>query len=421
MNKNKLHGIKEYIGTAIVTVIVVFLLCLCVELDLLFHCERTVNTRELNIANLLEFCKIEQLERRLRKEPKNYVVAIKLAQHYEKLGEYSKANNLFSDAVKISNNSNYSVYSYAMFCARRSLYGLASGFAENISSSTKKAYEYKAQIFEQIALSLDKNKQYEAEVKAYQIAQKYAKNVKDVDYLEKINLEYANSFVKLADYHIDNNDPDSAILDLKNSLKIKVLDLAKYKLALILINTDRVSAEKNFYEVLNSDPFMINPYIYAKLLDDLIKASANDELTHSADYYTMHLNKLKRIMQDNYVYRDEIIIDKSHIVEFKKFFNKNKKYYLYFDLKNNTKYKLARLYVKTDIFVNNKQYSVQKRVINSANSLGYYGIAEELKLLLPDDFSVSDLKKNHDVIVKYFAKKSVKAPWTLVKIESLNF
>lgn len=418
INKNR---IKEYLTTLIVSMVVVILLALCVELDLLFNCEKIVNTRELDISNLLEFCKIEQLEKRLKREPKNYVVAIKLAKSYEKLEEYSKANNLYADALKLSSRSPYSIYSYAMFLSRRSIYGMSMELAEELTLQNKKTLEYKAQIYEEIAKTLRINKEFEGEVKAYQVAQKYAKNIKDDEYLDKINTAYADAYVHLADYNVEKGDVASAILNLENSLKIKELDSAKYKLGIIYQNTDKVKAEKLLSEVLNSNPFLINPYIYNKLLNDLINESKYSMNSHSVDFYTLRLNKLKKVMQNNYVYRNEISIEKSHITEFKKLLSKNKNYSLYFDLKNNTKFSINKLYIQIEIFINNKQYLIKKQIVNALSPLSYYDTIKQITIELPSDFAVNDIKKQNDVIIKYYAKKRLKAPWTLIKIESFNF
>ena len=421
MNKFRIKNLKEYLVTVIVTVVLVVLMCLVVELDLLFNSEQKVNNRELNIANLLEFCKIEQLEKRLQREPKNYVVAIKLAKNYEKLEEFDKAKRYYSDAVKLSNNSPFSIYSYSMFLARRSLYGLATENAERLSLQNKKSIEYRAYIYEEIAKSLNREKLYEAEVKAYQIAQKYAKNLKDKDILNRINTCYAQAYINLADVNVGKKDIQSAILDLNNSRKIKDTALAKYKLGLIYINTDKIKAEKYFGDVMVEDIYILNPYIYNKLLTELIEESKNSFNTHSIDFYTLKQAKLNKLMQDCFVFRNEVLVSNFHIVEDKKLLSKKGQYYAYFDVYNNTKVKLSRLYIQVEMFVNNRQYVVHKEIVTPMNPIMYYDSLKDVKIPLPNDFQFIDIKKQNDVIVKYYAKKRSKAPWTLLKIESVHF
>ena len=421
MNNKHIKRIKEYLATIIVTIIVVTLICLCAELDLLFNSEQKVNNRELDIANLIEFCKIEQLEKRLKREPSNYVVAIRLAKNYEKLQEYSKANNYYSEAVKISNNSPYSAYSYAMFLARQGLYGMSTELAENLSLQNKKSTSYRAQIYEEIAKTLNKNKEFEAEVKAYQIAYKYAKNQKDDSLTNRIIEGYAKSYINLADVHVEADDIKSAILDLNNSLEILELPLAKYKLGLIYQNIDKVKAEKYFSDVLASDIYLINPYIYNKLLVDLIEESKLHKNRHSVDFYALRMNKLQKLMKNHYVFKNEVLISNFHIVELKKLLSKQKQYSAYIDITNNTNTRLDKLYLQVEMFINNKQYVVKKEVINRAGSVQPYESVKDVKINLPEDFEFIDIKKQNDVIVKYYAKKRTKAPWTLIKIESVNF
>ena len=421
MNKKRKFSIKEYIPTVIVTIVVVFLLCLFVELNLLFETEQKVNNKELNIPNLLDFCKIEQLEKRFKKEPKNYMVAIRIARHYEKLKEFSKANDYYSKSVKLSNNSDYTTYSYAMFLARRGILSHAVELSEKLSILNKKNIRYKADIYVEVAKSMNKSSEFAGEVKAYQIASKYAKNLNDKEFVKQINIGYANAFISLADYHIKKNDVKSAILDLENSLNIFELPLAKYKLGLIYQKIDKVKAERYFSEVLAENVFIVNPYIYNKLLNDLIEQSKSDLTVHSSDYYRLKSAKFKRIMQENYVFKEEVLISDFHIVELKKPFSKKKQYYMYFDISNNSSSKISKLFVKIELFINNKQYLITDNILSPISQIGAYDSLKQVKIPMPKDFSSIDIKNQNDVIVKYYARKRMSAPWTLLKIDSLHF
>ena len=85
-----------------------------------------------------------------------------IALCYANLGEYDKANSLYVDALKISERSNYSIYSYAIFCAKRNILGLSANLAEELVGTSAKTLEFKAQIYEQMALTLENLKSYEA-------------------------------------------------------------------------------------------------------------------------------------------------------------------------------------------------------------------------------------------------------------------
>ena len=420
INNSKHDNISEYIVTVIVTCIVVVSLCLCVELELLFRTEQRVNQEELNMENLVEFCTIEQLEKYLKNNPENYFAKIKLAGIYEILKEYKHADKLYQEALKTSMRSNFSLYSYAMFCARRGYYGLSATLAEQLLDLDSKANEYKARIYEQMALNFEYNKNYAAVVNAYQIAYKYAKNTNDGSFKRKIRDKFAQSYINLADENIENGRIEEAISNLNNSLKIKETNEARYKLGLVYVNIDKFIAEKNISKVFKEDVFMVNPYIYNSLLTDLSDASKTNRGLHSADFYLLKLNSFKKKLLESYIYKDDISIENAFIVEKKAFLSKNKSYYLIFDVENNTKQKIPELYMEVEMFVENKQYKVYKKMFSISRPLDFFDKVEHNKIELPKNFKLNNLKNKNEVIVKYFAKKKEKAPWTLIKIESLN-
>ena len=419
MNKG-INPLKNYIITIIVTAIAVISLSFCVELELLFRTETKVNSEELNVENLVEFCTIEQLEKYLQKNPKDYFAKIKLAGIYEYLKEYETANKLYLEAVGTSVRSNFALYSYGEFCARRGMFNLAATLADELMEVNDKAFEYRAKIYNQIAEKLKEKKQYEAIVSAYQIAYKYAKNSKDAEFREYIKSEYAKSYILLADENIKNNKIKEAISNLNNSLKIKESDEARYKLGLIYINVDKFIAEKHISSVFKKNIFMVNPYIYNSLLSDLSNESKNTRGLHSSDYYMLKLNSFKKKLSENYVYKNDILIENSYIAKKKKLFSKDFSYYLVFDIENNTKVKIPELYLQVILYVDKNQYKVDKKMFSYTHPLDFYEIIEQNKILLPKSFKLNNLKEKNEIIIKYFARKNENAPWTLLKIDSLN-
>ncbi len=414
MNK-KYNKYVSFIVTAIVTSIVVLVLCLIVELSLMFKCENYVNRNELNMANLVKFATIEQLEKRLKNEPDNYIVMVKLAQIYEGLEKYQEANKLYAKAINRSSRSNYTVYTYAVFCAKRGLYAISTSLAEELSASTKKTIKYKSEIYETIGDSMMNHNEFDAAVKAYQISYKYAKNVKNKLYADKIAHKYAYSYVKLADSLIEKNMVPEAISALNNSIKIKETPLVKYKLSLVYLDTDKQKAQKYMEDVFHSEPYLVNPYIYNSLLNELITKSKNANDLSALNYYSVKYNRFKQTMEDIYLYKEDIIISDSRIE------HEKDKYILVFTLKNNTKYKIDQLYLDIDFFLNTKRYKVSKKVVHLARTLGPYGELKDYRINLPSNIEFVDIEGHNYLILKYFAKKSVKAPNTLVKIDSLNF
>ena len=411
--------IKEYFATIIVSLLIIAILCMGIELELMFRCEKNVNYNELNVENLSKFCTIEELEKNLVKNPDDFILNIRLGVLYEGLGKLDKANDYYKNALKLSGRSNFALYSYAMFCARNNMYVFAATLAEELSGNNKKTNLLKAKIYEQIGDSLDSAKQFAPSVKSYQIVYKYAKSIGDLKYINSIKTKYANEYVKLADYNMENGETLESISNLKNSLKIKKTPIANYKLGLILSTDDPYNAEKYMNSAFFKDPFIVNPYIYNSLLQkqlDEAKITSNGSLIN---YYTSRLTRFKKKVSEVYLYKNQVLVDNSTLITKKTLFNKIK-HILFFEIKNNTKEELNNLFMKVEFYVNGKKYVVEKKIISHVNPLPPYEILQYQDLIMPDNIEFNNLKQNNDIFVRYFAKKTDEAPWVLIKIDFLD-
>ena len=419
MNKKNIFNFKEYIITIIVSIFVVLVASFALELELLFRCEKYINFNELNVENLSKFCTIEELEKKLTKNPDDVILNIRLGQMYASLNKLDKANDYYKNALRLSGRSNYTLYAYAMFCAQNDMYVFAATLAEELSGNNSKSNLFKAKIYEQIAFALDKKNDFAASVKSYQIAYKYAKSVGDLKLLKEIKEKYSSEYVKLADYHIDNNEAQEAIADLKNSLQIKENALANYKLGIIYLDRNPELAEKHINKAFFDDIYVVNPRIYNNLLDALMQESkilGNDAMYN---YYNSRMTRFKKKMTKSYLYKDELVIEDSMILTQKDFLNKQKRI-LFFNLKNNTKIEMDSLFVKTELFVNGKKYIIEKKLLNTTNQLNAYEVLNCQDFVLPENIEFNNLVQNNDIFVRYYAKKQKDAPWVMVKIDLLK-
>ena len=411
----KIRIFIKYLSTALVTAIMVMVLCLIVEMALLFKCENYVTKNELNIDNLVKFATLEQLEKRLKNEPANYVVMVRLAKIHEELGNSYSANKYYVNALKISGRSPYVLFNYAMFCADNNLYAVSSALAEEISSTNKHSIEYKMKIYERVADKMLANKEYEGAVKAYQVAYKYSKTVKEKKYKKRIKDNFAYAYIKLADKLVEKEMISEAITALNNSIKLKETPLAQYKLALLYVDSNKIKAQKLIENVFYSEPYIVNPYIYNKLLTELIDEATASNNQNALNYYSVKYSRFKKTMEEVYLYKQDVEISNSVIVKDKD------KYILEFDLTNKTKYKIEQLYLDIDLFLNSKRYKLTKKIVHLSDTLSPYGELKGFKIKLPSNIQFVDIADHNYLILKYYAKKSVRAPSTLVKIESLNF
>ena len=418
MNKHYL-SINEYVVTIIFSLIISLAIGLVVELDLLFKSEDYVNSNELKVENLSQFFTIEQLEKKLIENPEDIVINLRLAQMYEGLNLLERANEYYKNALKYSARSNYTLYSYALFCAKNNLFAHSASLAEELSGNTKKTNFYKAKIYEEIAKGLSKQKNYPASTKSYQIVYKYAKSLNDFQYVNKIRDIFSNEYIKLADYYMEQNEPLDAIASLKNSLKLKKTPQANYKLGLIYAQNNPKEAEKYISEAFYKDPYLVNPYVFNSVLKKLMDSARLSDKNGEFNYYDSKMTRFKNKVAQVYLYKDELYVDNSKIISKKNLFGKVS-HNLTFELKNNTPNTIENLYIKAELFVNGKKYEIEKRVISQTKPLDGFDELNNVQLLLDNEIKFSDIEQNNDIFVRYFAKKKEEAPWVLIKIDFIN-
>ncbi len=416
IKKAKKTHIKEYLISIVISAVIAVSFCLFAELELLFRTEQRVNDKGFSTNNLAQFYTIELLEEKFEQDPENYLISLRLAQKYEELGQIAKANDYYEIALKVSNRANYVLYCYAMFCARQNLFALSITLCEELSLINKKTIEYKTNIYNQIAINLDKQGEYEASLKAYQVAFKYAKSLKKLSLFNSIKERYALEYVKLADKRMEKLNTLDAASDLKNSLNIKYLPTTEYKLGLIYLATDKKLAEVHIYNALMKDPYIVNPYVYNSVLMYLIKQAQERMDKSTYNYYSMKLARYKKILEHSYIYKEDIQIDGSRITMEKKLVSNKRKYYLDFDITNNSKYTINNLFCKVKVFINSNEYDIYSQF----KFLQPSEVIEDTKIKLPSGVKFIDTG-NNDVIIEYYFKKRKNAPWTLVGIDKLNF
>lgn len=419
MNKN-IPDIKPYIITMIVTITVMFSLALVGEISLMWKSEKKVVAIELSNKIFSKFHTIEELEKRVMEDKNDYKTHIKLAQKYSEIKEYDSANIYFQAALKISERSNYSLYSYAMFCVEQKLYNMALNHAEEISLYNKSAIKYKAVIYEAIADSLDKSGEIEGSIKAYQVALKYAKGVYEKKNLNELKQKYALEYIKLADIKIDNNETKSAILDINNSIRIKETPIAKYKLALVYRDSDKQQSEKLIQSVLEENPYLVNPYIYNSILNNLIDESRLMGDTVKINYYNSRMQNFHKLLSKIYIFKDDLRITHIDILPKKSKLFKKEDIYLKLSVKNDTREDIENLYMLIELYYGNNKIETEKKIASKSNVLIAKDTPTVLEIKFPSEITKDDISLANDIIVKCYAKKQNKAPWTLIKIQQLK-
>lgn len=417
---NKTPDIRPYIVTMLVTITIMFSIALAGEISLLWKSEKKVVALELSNKIFSKFHTIEELEKKVMEDKDDYKAHIKLAQKYSEIREYDSANVYFQTALKISERSNYTLYTYSLFCIERKLYNMALNHAEEISLYNKSAIRYKAIIYEALADSLDKDGEIEGSIRAYQVALKYAKGNYKKKKLDELKLKYALEYVKLADIKINKKETKSAILDINNSLNIKETSMAKYKLALIYRDYDKQQSERLIQSVLEENPYLVNPYIYNTLLNNLIDEARYMGDTVKINYYNSKMQNFHKLLSKIYIFKDDLRITRMDILPRKSKLFKKEDIYLKFSIKNDTKEDIDNLYFFVELYYGNNKIEIDKKIASGTNPLIAKDTPTEFEIKFPPIISKDDISLANDLIVKCYAKKQNKAPWTLIKIQQLK-
>ncbi len=413
-------SIKKTIITVLVTIVLIFVFATVVELELLFRCEKKVNFEELNMKNLSKFCTIEQLEQLKRNNPNNGIADIKLANLYASLNENSKAIDYYKKALVNTQRSNFSLYSYALFLAQNDFVNMATTLAEEITLDNVKSIEYKTKIYELIGDELLKTGEVDGANKAYQISFKYAKNTKNKELSEKICKKYAESYTYLADKCVEEHNIDDAIFYLKHSFKYKKTALASYKLGLIYRDTDLKTAERYVNFAIKTEPEIVNPYIYYSMLNELYDVANKYNMEAEINYYAVKKKAFNKLLNDFYLYKNDLILTDVNIVSKKKFFSNNVKYYVVFKIKNQTQNDINELFIDLTLITDVEKFVFNKKIVSLASGALASNEEKEFYIELTDEITVEKLQKSNTLLAEFFGRKNIKAPLTIVGIKQIK-
>ena len=111
----------------------------------------------------------------------------------------------------------------------------------------------------------------------------------------------------------------------------------------------------------------------------------------------------------------------SQVVYKKKFAKKDITNFLAFDVKNNSNDTISDLFIKAELYLNKKIFEIDKRVVTPSEKLDINQTLSNVVIQLPQEMQIEKDNIQRDIIVKYFARKNKKAPWTIIKIDSVDF
>ena len=391
INKKERHrkDLIEYTKTVILTLFAVLILVGLVIYD-------AANATRLKMSSVMEQIignmttqAIKELQEQERLRPSDYRINMRLAELYEEIDDSFKAEEEYKKALfKSPKNSNV-LYRYALFCVSQGRFDEGIVLIETITDSPNKDTVVKKFTFYKYAGDkLAQKGDYWNATKIYLIGAKYGKILGGKSNYElKRNL--LDAVLLSADKEIQNNNTEQAKLVLEGVLKYYDSPEAKYKLALIDLNTNPKKASETMLNLMDKEPQLINYDILYSSLNSLAEQTTD---SNKKAYYNLKMNKVKASAMRNALYSDEIKIESPRITDTKGTFGKK---VMSFGVRNASKSRIELVQLQVNItFPNTSQITKETNVNISDEGEGYASV----------------IIHNWEHLEKYYGKaKSVKA------------
>ncbi len=318
----------EYIKTVAFTLLMIAILVGIVVYDAAAAAKIRMSSIMEQIIGNFRSQTINDLKEQERLYPNDYRINMKLAATYEEINEFFKSEEEYKKALFKSPRNSGVLYRYALFCVSQGRFDEGIVLIENISDSPSKDTINKKFTFYQYAGDkLSEKGDYWNAVKIYLIAAKYGKILGGMrEYQLKRSL--INAAMLSADEEIQNNNTEQAKLVLEGVLKYYDSPEARYKLALIDLNTDPQKAVGIMLNLMETDPQLINYNLLYSTLKNL-----SEETTDESEraYYNLKMDKVKASAIQNVLYSNEFKIENPRIIDTKGTFGKK---IMSFDIRN---------------------------------------------------------------------------------------
>ena len=418
MNKYN-TDLKEYIKTIFWTLFVAIIVVAIMVIDLRLNVGKKQQS-DFHIKELTNISmSLNQLYYLEKQNPNDYMINLKIAFLCEVLKDNAAAKINYEKALKKSNYAPFAVYKAAMFYVRQKKYIDAINLAELLPDyKNKNIFELKARFYTRLADSFLEDGDFVNSVKIHKIALKYAKNTTD-DIENKARENFAVAYNKYAEKYIDENDLKHAIQMLQNALEIYPDPYAMYKLGLIYENVDDEKAQRYIEDAYNINPGIINPELYNKLLNKLIKRSREEGEYSKVQFYALKQENFKRKYINSNIFDGDLEIQNLQIITRREKIIGKKQYYICFDLKNNSSYPIDNMFVKFVIQPRGgKTFETEEKIINRNNPLNASKVAHNIQIHLDCP--------NYDMFSKYaqiqiFAKKNIRSAWVMIDYLTVSF
>ncbi|GBF23325.1 hypothetical protein tpqmel_0729 [Candidatus Gastranaerophilus sp. (ex Termes propinquus)] len=415
---------SEYIKTAVVTFlcIVVVLTIVIVDVGHTTH-ERVNKILKTKIELVAQASELENLYLEQERHPKDFMINLKIAMLHELFEEPEEAGINYEKALLKAPSNPFVMYRFALFNVEQRQYEPALKLIESLPDRGA-MINMKEHFYTSLSNAFAQDKNYPEALDAAKIAYKYSRALSRKEQTEaRKNL--AEKYILSADYFVDRGDGEKAIVELKNSLKIESTNLAKYKLALIYKKNNPEEARKLMEEVFNSEDMrLVNLELYYNLLVRLYDEAVLNSDKNAVNFYSHKKNKLQKIIDNSYVFKDDLVIANLTIEKRKSGFLEYSD--LVFDIENRSNSDINRLWARAVIRkiqnVGEDERVFEKKIASTRSPLFAAESAEKVTFTPYEGlFRKKKQEEERPVKISIYVRKSNKSDWFLLYENTLRY
>lgn len=339
--------------------------------------------------------------------PKNHKINLKLGMLYEIKMDYKSAIQEYKKSIAKAPYNDF-VPTYKLACLYTKLDELdeAEDLAHNYQESpNKKNIAMKEDIYKKLGDKYYNLGDYETAADKYEKAMTYEnviKNKKETKYLKE---SLTASYVYLSEECLKALHQDDAVEYMEMANSILNEPILKYKLAILLMDTEPDRAYRLLDEVFAKEPSIINYNKYYNFLMGMAKDS--DEAGNSAqsELYKYKIKKLKEYAQSNILSVNDLQIESALGKIRLNYWRTKYKISLEFQLRNTSNYNMDSLYLDV-VFKDGKETigDYYKQIITSNNILDAWTETPPIVIDMAKERTGKDISPKKITVEVYAAK-----------------
>ncbi len=326
--KSKAQIISEYLRTIVFSVLfaVVFTFCLALHArnEMIKNISMSAETRQSMDRKLAQQL-IESAELMKDLPAKKYSVCLHTGELYETAGDYEKAQFAYELAVNKAKQGIYTPY-YKLVCVLVMQDKLleAEDILKGVKDQTlKPLIKFKTRSYIVIGDKYYSNGKFLSAAKNYEKAKFYYDKFSRKDNVVEESIKYriVKSYTQVADIMVKSGLNSDAVRFLKKAEKYAPKDYdIRYKLAIILSDSDPEKSIKYFEQLLKERPQDIDNRVYGNAYLKAANIADLDNRPTEAKRYRYKVHSIDLFINNKVIYKNDIETTLLNVVTKKKLF-----------------------------------------------------------------------------------------------------